>query len=45
MVTRQEIEDIIANLHKEHKTTREISKVVHKNFTYSAIERKTGHKP
>jgi hypothetical protein len=34
MVTTDEIEATIVRLHKENKTTREISKVVHKNFTY-----------
>ncbi len=34
MVTNAEIEELIVKLHKEGKGTREISKVVHKNFTY-----------
>jgi hypothetical protein len=34
MVTTDEIEELIVKLHKEHKTTREIAKVVHKNFSY-----------
>jgi hypothetical protein len=36
-----EIEELIVQLHKEGKTMREISKVIHKNFTYiGAILRK-----
>jgi predicted methyltransferase len=34
MVTTEEIEELIVKLHNEHKTTREISKIVHKNFSY-----------
>ncbi len=34
MATCAEIEGLIVRLHKEGKTIREISKVVHKNFTY-----------
>ncbi len=34
MKTSLEIEELIVRLHKEGKTIREISKVVHKNFTY-----------
>jgi hypothetical protein len=33
MVTSDEIEERIVELHKEGKTSKEISKVVHKNFT------------
>jgi hypothetical protein len=41
MVTTHDIEEIIVKLHKEHKTTREISKFVHKNFSYvGAVLRK-----
>jgi intein-encoded DNA endonuclease-like protein len=41
MVTTDDIEEIIVKLHKEHKTTREISKFVHKNFSYvGAVLRK-----
>lgn len=41
MVTTDEIEDLIVKLHNEHKTTREISKAVHKNFSYvGAVLRK-----
>ncbi len=34
MVSSSEIEELIVQLHKEGKTTREISKIVRKNFTY-----------
>ncbi len=34
MVSRFDTEEHIAKLHKEGKTTREISKAVHKNFSY-----------
>ncbi len=34
MVTKEEAEELIVNLHKKGKGTREISKVVHKNFSY-----------
>ncbi len=34
LATCAEIEELIVRLHKEGKTIREISKVVHKNFTY-----------
>lgn len=34
MVTIAEIEEQITKLHKEGKTTKEISKVVHKNYTF-----------
>ncbi len=41
MVTSDEIEELIVKLHKEGKTTREISKFVHKNYTYiGAVLRK-----
>jgi DNA-binding NarL/FixJ family response regulator len=41
LATSAEIEELIVRLHKEGKTTREISKVVHKNFTYiGAVLRK-----
>jgi len=41
MVTSREIEETIAQLHKEGKGTREISAEVHKNFTYvGAVLRK-----
>ncbi|SRR6266540_4716206 len=41
MVTSPEIEEVIAQLHKEGKGTREISAEVHKNFTYvGAVLRK-----
>jgi hypothetical protein len=41
MVTSNEIEDEIAKLHKEHRTSREISKCIHKNYTYiGAVLRK-----
>ncbi len=36
MVSRFDTEEHIAELHKEGKTTREISKAVHKNFSYIA---------
>jgi hypothetical protein len=34
LLTSSEIEEMIVRLHKEGRTTREISKVVRKNFTY-----------
>jgi hypothetical protein len=34
MVTSDEIEEQIAELHRERKTSKEISKIVHKNFTF-----------
>ena len=34
MASSTEIEELIVQLHKEGKTTREISKVVRKNFSY-----------
>ena len=34
MASNGETEELIVRLHKERKTTREISKEVHKNFTY-----------
>jgi hypothetical protein len=41
MVTSDEIEEQIVELHKERKTSKEISKVVHKNFTFiGAVLRK-----
>ena len=41
MVTSEEIEEQIVELHKEGKTSKEISKVVHKNFTFiGAVLRK-----
>jgi hypothetical protein len=41
MVTSDEIEEQIAELHKERKTSKEISKIVHKNFTFiGAVLRK-----
>ncbi len=41
MVSSSEIEELIVRLHKEGKTTREISKTVHKNYTYiGAVLRK-----
>ena len=41
MATNTEIEELIVQLHKEGKTMREISKVIHKNFTYiGAVLRK-----
>jgi hypothetical protein len=41
MITTDEIEELIVRLHNEHKTTREISKFVHKNFSYvGAVLRK-----
>lgn len=41
MVTSDEIEEQIAELHRERKTSKEISKVVHKNFTFiGAVLRK-----
>jgi hypothetical protein len=41
MVSIEEIEERIVQLHKEGKSTREISAVVHKNFNYiGAVLRK-----
>ena len=41
MVTISEVEEQIAELHKEQKTSKEISKIVHKNFTFiGAVLRK-----
>jgi hypothetical protein len=41
MVTVSEIEEQIADLHKQGKTSKVISKVVHKNYTYiGAVLRK-----
>ncbi len=41
MASNTEIEELIVQLHKEGKTMREISKMVHKNFTYiGAVLRK-----
>ena len=41
MASRTEIEELIVQLHKEGKTMREISKMIHKNFTYiGAVMRK-----
>jgi hypothetical protein len=41
MVTVAEIEDRIAQMHNERKTSKEISKVVHKNYTFiGAVLRK-----
>lgn len=41
MASNTEIEELIVQLHKEGKTMREISKLVHKNFTYiGAVLRK-----
>ena len=41
MVTSDEIEEQIAELHRERKTSKEISKIVHKNYTYiGAVLRK-----
>ena len=41
MASSTEIEELIVQLHKEGKTMREISKVIHKNFTYiGAVLRK-----
>lgn len=41
MVTVEETEELIVKLHREGKTIREISKIVHKNFSYvGAILRK-----
>lgn len=34
MVTIKEIEERIAELHKQGKTSKEISKDVHKNYTF-----------
>ena len=34
MVTNDEIEEQIVELHRERKTSKEISKIVHKNFTF-----------
>jgi hypothetical protein len=41
LASNTEIEELIVQLHKEGKTMREISKMVHKNFTYiGAVLRK-----
>ena len=41
MVTSDEIEEQIAQMHIEQKTSKEISKIVHKNFTFiGAVLRK-----
>jgi hypothetical protein len=41
LASNTEIEELIVQLHKEGKTMREISKVIHKNFTYiGAVLRK-----
>jgi len=41
MVSADEIEERIAELHRERKTSKEISKIVHKNFTFiGAVLRK-----
>jgi hypothetical protein len=41
LVTSLEVEELIVRLHEEGKTSREISKLVHKNFTYiGAVLRK-----
>ena len=41
MASNTEIEELIVQLHKEGKTMREISKMIHKNFTYiGAVLRK-----
>jgi hypothetical protein len=41
MVSADEIEEQIVQMHKERKTSKEISKVVHKNFTFiGAVLRK-----
>ncbi len=41
MVTVIEVEDQIAELHKDGKTSKAISKIVHKNFTFiGAVLRK-----
>jgi hypothetical protein len=41
MVTSDEIEEQIAELHRERKTSKEISKIVHKYFTFiGAVLRK-----
>ena len=41
MVSADEIEEQIAELHRERKTSKEISKIVHKNFTFiGAVLRK-----
>jgi hypothetical protein len=41
MVTVSEIEELIVRLHKEGKTIKEISKLVHKNYTFiGAVLRK-----
>jgi hypothetical protein len=34
MVTTAEIEDTIIKMHKDNRTTRDISKSIHKNYTY-----------
>ncbi len=41
MVSSFDIEELVVRLHKEDKTTREISKALHKNFSYiGAVLRK-----
>ena len=41
MVTSNEIEEQIVELHREQKTSKQISKIVHKNFTFiGAVLRK-----
>jgi hypothetical protein len=41
LASNTEIEELIVQLHKDGKTMREISKVIHKNFTYiGAVLRK-----
>ena len=41
MASNTEIEELIVQLHKEGKTMREISKMIHKNFTFiGAVLRK-----
>ena len=41
MASITEVEELIVQLHKEGKTMRAISKVIHKNFTYiGAVLRK-----
>jgi hypothetical protein len=41
LASNKEIEELIVQLHKEGKTMREISKMVHKNFTFiGAVLRK-----
>ena len=37
MVTSAEIEATIVGMHEENKTMREISKAVHKNYTYIGV--------